>query len=186
MKKRVGYFAAQEAALFKKFKLRRIQGLAIDGEWFKTEMKILVQESDNPLKDQFKGSDQWLSKFCRRNGLSSQRKTNKKSKSILERLPKIKNFHYYTVYKMGLEKFWAFFQLGFGAFNRACVICIKECNYTVFLPWKNYLISLTFSHLGDTRVILSKNVVQLQVSKKRELPVALFKCESLEVIFSLQ
>ena len=105
MKKRVGYFAAQEAALFKKFKLRRIQGLAIDGEWFKTEMKLLVQESDHPRKDQFKGSDHWLSKFCRRNGLSSQRKTNKKSKSILERLPKIKNFHYYTVYKMGLEKF---------------------------------------------------------------------------------
>ena len=104
MKKRAGYFAAQEAALFKKFKLRRIQGLAIDGEWFKTEMKLLVQESDHPRKDQFKGSDHWLSKFCRRNGLSSQRKTNKKSKSILERLPKIKNFHYYTVYKMGLEK----------------------------------------------------------------------------------
>ena len=101
---RTGVFAAQEAALFKKFKIRRIQGLAIDGEWFKTEMKLLVQESDHPRKDQFKGSNKRLSKFCRRNGLSSQRKTNKKSKSILERLPKIKNFHYYTVYKMGLEK----------------------------------------------------------------------------------
>ena len=69
------------------------------------------------------------------------------------------------------DTIYASFQLGFGAFNRACVISVKECIYTVFLSWKNDLISLTFSHLGDTRVVLSEKVVHLQVSKKRELPV---------------
>ena len=104
MKKRVGVFAAQEDILFKKFKIRRIQGLAIDGEWFKTEVKLLVKDSDHARKDEFKASNPWLGKFCRRHGLSCQQKTNKKSTSVLERLPKVKNFHYYTVYKMRLKK----------------------------------------------------------------------------------
>ena len=33
-----------------------------------------------------------------------QKKTNKKSKSIPERIPKVKNFHWYTVYQMALEE----------------------------------------------------------------------------------
>ena len=103
-KKRQGFFAKEEELLFNKFKLRRIDGLPVDGEWFKTEMKLLVAEGNHPRKEQFKASNKWLNKFCRRKGLSSQRKTNNKSKSVLEYLPKVKNFHYYTVYKMGLEK----------------------------------------------------------------------------------
>ena len=145
MKKRVGVFAAQEDILFKKFKIRRIQGLAIDGEWFKTEVKLLVKDSDHARKDEFKASNPWLGKFCRRHGLSNQRKTNKKSKSVLERLPKVKNFHYYTVYKMRLEKVWTWLFSLVLVFLIAFVVKIKTY---IFILRKNWL---NFSHFFPPR-----------------------------------
>jgi len=41
-------------------------------------------------QESFAASNKWLRLFCERYGISMQKKTNKKSKSIEERLPKIK------------------------------------------------------------------------------------------------
>ena len=45
-KRKLGFFEKEERALFKEFKFRRQQGLAVDGEFFKAKIKLLVKESD--------------------------------------------------------------------------------------------------------------------------------------------
>ena len=47
--------------------------------------------------------DQWKTSFCKRWNISSQKKTNSKSKSVYERIHKVKNYHYYVIYKLGRE-----------------------------------------------------------------------------------
>jgi len=66
-------------------------------------MKLLVKKSGKDPENKFKASDRWLHNFTRRRGISKQRKTNKKSQSVEERLAKVKNFHWYTIYKMATE-----------------------------------------------------------------------------------
>ena len=67
-------------------------------------MKILVKESGKDKDGKFQASDMWLRGFKKRKGVTVQLKTNKKSKSIEERLPKVKNFHYWSIYQMTLEE----------------------------------------------------------------------------------
>ena len=95
-------FGEQEAKLYKKYKARRSLGLVVDTEWLKTQMKILVK-TDCPSSD-FKASCKWLQGFNKRKGISSQKETNKKSRSVEERIPLVKNFHWYTIYQMAGEK----------------------------------------------------------------------------------
>jgi len=40
----------------------------------------------------------WLNGFC-----SRQKKINMKSKRLEERMPQIRNFHWYTIYQMATE-----------------------------------------------------------------------------------
>ena len=102
-KRKLGKFDNQEKKLFREFKIRRAKGLVVDGEWFRSKMKMLVKEGDDPNKDNFKASNKWIGGFNKRFGITLQRKTNSKSKSLTERLPKIKNFHWYAIYQMALE-----------------------------------------------------------------------------------
>ncbi len=104
--KKLGFFDKEERALFKEFKFRRQQGLAVDGEFFKAKIKLLVKEGDydTEKKAKFKGSDKWLHGFKKRFGISMQEKTNRKSTSVEERLPKVQNFHWWAIYQMALEK----------------------------------------------------------------------------------
>ena len=97
-------FPEEEKKLYRKYKARRAVGLVVDYEYMKTQMKILVKESGKDKDGKFKGSNKWLSGFTKRKGVSMQIKTNKKSKSIKERLPKVKNFHYWSIYRMALEE----------------------------------------------------------------------------------
>ena len=83
------------------YKLRRAKGLPVDGEYFSSKMVMLVKR-DYP-DSAFKGGSRWISKFTNRFGISLQAKTNKKSKSIEERLPQVRNFHWWAVYQMALE-----------------------------------------------------------------------------------
>ena len=46
-----------------------------------------------------KFTNMWSACFCKRWQISCQRKTNKKSKSALERVHLVANFHYYAIYK---------------------------------------------------------------------------------------
>ena len=85
--------------LFRELKARRARGLPVDGEWLMSQMRQSVKDSGQT----FKASKMWVSKFCKRKGISLQRKTHRKSKSIKERLPKISRFHWYAVYQMATE-----------------------------------------------------------------------------------
>ena len=55
-------------------------------------MKLLVKKGGKDPENKFKASDRWLHNFTRRRGISKQRKTNKKSQSVEERLAKVKKF----------------------------------------------------------------------------------------------
>jgi hypothetical protein len=52
--------------------------------------------------EKFKGSDHWKDNWCRRFVVSHQQKTNKKPKSVAERLPKVLRYHQYCVYMIAL------------------------------------------------------------------------------------
>ena len=52
----------------------------------------------DPEKDKFK--HRWVQKFMKRKKLSVRKATNKKKKSIWERLHKIHNFHHFCVYEL--------------------------------------------------------------------------------------
>ena len=67
-------------------------------------MLFEVEKSGKDPKKTFKASDRWLLNFARRKGITNQKKTNKKSKSVEERLPLVRNFHWWTVYKMATEE----------------------------------------------------------------------------------
>ena len=75
---------SSEEELYDLYKLRRAKGLPVDGEYFSAKMRMLVKR-DYP-DSKFVGSNPWIQKFTRRFGISLQSKTNKKSKSIEERV----------------------------------------------------------------------------------------------------
>ena len=78
--------------------------MIVDSELLKALMKEFVRNSGKDPSGSFKASDNWLSKFTHRYGISKKKKTNKKSKSIEERLPAVRNFHWWAIYQMTLEK----------------------------------------------------------------------------------
>ena len=62
-------------------------------------------------KDKLEGYDlkvdkftsRWKGGFCKRWKISVQKKTSNKSRSLLERIHKVKNYHYYTIYKAAVD-----------------------------------------------------------------------------------
>ena len=102
-KQKQGKFTQQQRKLFNLFRVRRVQRLPVSGVWLTSKMKKLLERDKPPKHEHFKGSNRWLMNFNRRFGLSSQQKTNKKSKSVEARLPKVKRFHQYCVYQMAFE-----------------------------------------------------------------------------------
>jgi len=107
--------------------------------------------------------------------LSHQRKTNKKSKSVLERLPKVKNFHYYTVYKMRLEKVWTWLFSLVLVFLITFVVKIKTWfNFSHFFPPRWHLCrpipkTGTFAGVKESAVTCNRHTVfNAPVSEKRK------------------
>ena len=98
-----GHFPVQQKKLYSKYRVRRAKGLRVSGMWLQAKMKTLVQADKPKNFEKFKASDNWKQKFVKRHGISNQQKTNNKSKSIEERLPKVKRFHQWAVYRMALE-----------------------------------------------------------------------------------
>lgn len=76
--------------------------MIVDGKFLKKQMKIEVKKSGRDNKT-FKESNKWLRYFTKRRGISKQKKTKKKSISLIERLPQIRNFHCYISYQMTTE-----------------------------------------------------------------------------------
>ena len=99
LKFKAAKYPEEERIVHKKYKARRQRGLPVDGEWLQSQMRLQVKDKD----PNFKASWKWLSMFCERKGVSLQRKTHRKSRSIKERLPKIRRFHWYAVYQMADE-----------------------------------------------------------------------------------
>ena len=75
----------------------------MDGEFIKQTMLFELKAAGKNEDGALKASNKWLSGFTKRWGVTKQKKTNKKSKSIEERMPQIRNFHWYTIYQMATE-----------------------------------------------------------------------------------
>ena len=97
-----GKFPAQQAKTFNHIMGRRYKGKPVSTIWIREKMKDICDSDKpngyNPEKDKF--GHTWVTKFMKRKKLSVRRSTNKKTKSIWERLHKIHNFHHYCVYEL--------------------------------------------------------------------------------------
>ena len=103
-KRKVGLFPEQQKTLYNMYRVRRAEGLTVKGIWLTGKMRELLEKDKPPKYNTFKGSDHWIANFVRRWGISNQRQTNKKAKSVEARLPQVRRFHQYAVYQMALEK----------------------------------------------------------------------------------
>ena len=90
--------------MHKQYKARRAQDLVVDYEWLQTKMKMIVKESGKDPRQTFKASNKWIQGFMKRKGLSVQKKTGKKHRPTEELLPRVKNFHWYSIYQMAAEE----------------------------------------------------------------------------------
>ena len=74
-----------------------------DSEFMQQQMLIEFKKAGKNNDCAFKASYKWLTGFLKCRGMSRQKKTNKKSRSLEERMPQIRNFHWYTIYQMATE-----------------------------------------------------------------------------------
>ena len=65
-------------------------------------MKAMRPYSSGP-RAEIQSFEQMDGNFMRRKGLSVQRKTGKKHRPTAELLPRVKNFHWYSIYKMAKD-----------------------------------------------------------------------------------
>lgn len=91
-------FPVQREKLYQEILSRREGGLVVDCKFIQTRFKQIVHTDKPPGWKKVKASPAWRDQFLKQYELTSQVKTNKKSKSIAERLPAVKRFHQYTVY----------------------------------------------------------------------------------------
>jgi len=74
--------------------------MSVDSECLKVKMKFLVKESKKDPDGTFAASNHWIGNFMIRKGLSVQKKTNKKHRTVQELLPRVRNFHWHSIYNM--------------------------------------------------------------------------------------
>ena len=102
----VGKFWKQQREVYKMYKMRRNKGDPIDNDWFRNTMTHVCERQKpvgyDPEKDKF--TQRWKVNYCRRFKISVQRKTNRKSKCVWERIHLVMNYHWYTIYQLGNEK----------------------------------------------------------------------------------
>ena len=112
--KQTGLFPKMQQKVLVKYRLRRAVGKRCPRKWFQSHMRnyckmyqpVHVFQNGKTVKydpEKHKFGDQWANTFFKRHKISSQRATNKKPKSIFERLHKVKNYHYYSIYLCALE-----------------------------------------------------------------------------------
>ena len=102
-KQKMGRYADEEKVLHQEYKRRRAQGMVVDYEWLQGHMRFLVKASGKDPQQKFTATNCWTKNFMRRKGLSVQKKTGKKHRPAAELLPRVKNFHWYSIYKMANE-----------------------------------------------------------------------------------
>ena len=85
-------FQDAEKELFRKFlHMRTVEGVPVDIYWLRFQMRLIL---GSEVSGKFFFSNGWAAGFCKRWGISSQVRTEKKRLTVLERLPVIKQFHY--------------------------------------------------------------------------------------------
>lgn len=67
----------------------------MDGDWLKTEFKVLLDAEKPKGYESAKCSDGWLNRWCKRYCVSSRNPSNTKSLTVEERIDKVKRFHAY-------------------------------------------------------------------------------------------
>ena len=83
-----------EQTIVSEFRKQRAVGMKVSGRWFKIKMKKAVREFyGNEAADKFKGSNNWLRRFVKRNGIAIRRRTNKQKIGNSSKLPIIQSFH---------------------------------------------------------------------------------------------
>jgi len=104
-KRRLGKFHPQQRKVYNLYRYRRSQGDPCDSDWFRSEMTRICNDDKpdgyDPNKDKF--TDMWKRGFCKRWKISVQKKTNNKAKSVYERIHRVSNYHYYSIYKAATE-----------------------------------------------------------------------------------
>ena len=66
------------------FKRLRGEGKSVKGYWFNQRMRQLIREHYPDSIEEFKNSDQWFARFCRRFKVSLRRKTHAAQKTPAE------------------------------------------------------------------------------------------------------
>ena len=89
-------FPVSEAKVFEQFKEYRAKGLRV-GPHLLTAMMMKSVKDDygSSAAEHFKGGTPWRQRFLNRWGISLKRRSNKKSISAEERLPKVCSFSFY-------------------------------------------------------------------------------------------
>jgi hypothetical protein len=94
-----GKFAEQEQELYLAFLYRRkILKLPVSQNWLRSQFRKILAESEPEGWDTFRYSRGWVCRFCIRFRICDRAMTNKKTSSVLERLPEIRKFHQYLIY----------------------------------------------------------------------------------------
>ena len=96
---RHGKFRKEEEKLYLAFVYRRsVLKLPVSRCWLDSEFSKILQLNQPKGWEEFKYSNGWATGFCLRWRICSRAMTNKKTESVLERLPDIRNFHRYIIY----------------------------------------------------------------------------------------
>ena len=102
----VGKFPEQQKKLIQLFTLQRNAGLRVTFAWMQARM-LFICRRDKPegwAKHVEKVGEKipraYIRRLCKREGISFQRRTNRKSKGIYERLHIIMKYHRNLIYKL--------------------------------------------------------------------------------------
>ena len=89
-----GKFPLAETRVTEQRKQKREKGCRVKGYWLRIQMKHAVSELYGAQAAAlFKASRKWLRGYAGRSGISLQRKSNGKSQTAAERLPKVRRWH---------------------------------------------------------------------------------------------
>lgn len=102
----LGVFPKQQEKVHKKYKKRRANGNKVSNHWLIATMRQTCLKDKppgfNPSRHIF--TNKWARGFRKRKGISLQKRTNNKAKSLLEKIHLIQNYHQWLIYSFPNEE----------------------------------------------------------------------------------